>query len=266
MMLAVDIGNSTISFALLKGKRVLNPLSIEKGEDERIRLKEFSASLAFLRKNQSDNFDEAVVCSVVPPLSEKIIKLIKRELHIPVRLVGRDIQVPLKNNYGHPDSVGQDRLLCAYAACVFYGSPCIVIDFGTAITLDYVSAELSYEGGMIIPGIRLSAKSLYEETALLPSLKEFKMPKNLIGKSTKESILSGIFYGYGEMCDGLIRLVKQAHAKNAKVIITGGYTGLMKHFIYSRIDKIDRNLIFKGMGLLVKNTSREISSVDKNPE
>jgi type III pantothenate kinase len=163
-------------------------------------------------------------------------------------VVGQDIKVPIKNNYRYPRQVGQDRLVGAYAAKVFYGVPLIVVDFGTAITFDVVSKKGEYLGGIIVPGIRLTAESLFKKTALLPKV-EIARPKELIGRDTKNSILSGIFYGYGSLCDGLVRLINQELQFRPKVIATGGYVEIMQQFS-REIQKVDEELIFRGLSLL----------------
>lgn len=251
MILAVDIGNSTVHVVVMKGRRIVMRVRVDTLSTSEKILKELGVVFSSLAL-QFHDLDSAIVCSVVPEISQKVCMLIKKKCNLMPLLVGQDIDVPIKNNYLNKSAVGQDRLVCAYAASVLHGTPCIIIDFGTAITIDFVSATGAYEGGMIIPGVRLSAKSLFENTALLPCLDKFKIPKNIIGKTTQESILSGIFYGYSTMCDGLIARIKNKHAQDAKVILTGGYTQLMKKFITSKIDVLDSDLIFKGLLALLK--------------
>ena len=160
-------------------------------------------------------------------------------------VVGRDIKVPIKNLYRKAYQVGQDRLVGAYGAKILYGTPAIIIDFGTATTFDVVSKKGEYLGGVIVPGLRLSIESLFEKTALLPKVK-IQRPEGVIGKDTKNSILSGISYGYGSLCDGMIELISKQIKQKPVVIITGGYSALIKEFI-KRFDYIDKSLVFKGM-------------------
>lgn len=249
MILAVDIGNTSISFALLKGRQVkgLENLDVQlKFNDLKYSFKRIIASLG----KDKTILEGAMICSVVPDKTDFIARLIKSELGVPVRVVGKDIKVPIVNKYHNPEQVGQDRLIVAYAVKILYGQPAIVIDFGTATTFDVLSSRGHYEGGMIVPGIRLSIESLYLKTALLPRIEFVKAPKSLIGKTTKESILSGIFYGYGEMCNGLIDRISAHMTGRPQIIVTGGYTNVMKRFIEAKITKIDHLLVFKGMALL----------------
>ena len=138
----------------------------------------------------------------------------------------------------------------AYAALQLYGKPVIIIDLGTAITFDVVSSKREYLGGAIVPGLRLSAEALFLKTALLPQI-AIKAPKSVIGRTTQESILSGLFYGYGCLCRGFIELMSQQLHSRPKVIMTGGHTHLMKKFISPKVRIIDEHLVHKGMALLV---------------
>jgi len=250
MLLAVDIGNTNISFAVLKGEKVIHKISSPQSD-----LRENKKHALDILKKMGIRYPKlrrAVICSVVPNVLKIIKSSIKECFNIDAMVIGEDICVPIKNKYYNPAQVGQDRLLCAYAAKCLYGYPVIVIDLGTAITLDVVSLSGSYEGGIIIPGIRLSIESLHRKTAMLPLVELIKSPKKLIGKSTEESILSGVFNGYGAMCANLIDSLSQEFPQKPKVIVTGGHTQLMKKYISEKITKIDSSLVFKGMYLLSK--------------
>ena len=191
-----------------------------------------------------------VICSVVPSALIIVSSAIQKHFSFNPLVIGEDIKVPIKNNYRNPKQVGQDRLVGAYAVKCLYGFPAIVIDFGTATTFDVVSRQGNYEGGIIVPGLRLSAESLFSKTAMLPRLEKFKAPANLIGKDTEGSILSGLFYGYGAMSRGLIDLLFKQIKGRPQIVVTGGYTALMKKFIHRKIHHVDNDLVFKGIALL----------------
>lgn len=256
MILAIDIGNTSASFAILKGKKIIrefiaetpgNILIKEKG----CRLPGITAILKEISINYAE-VNSVILCSVVPAALKKIQSAVRKEMGINPLVIGSDVSVPIKNNYSQPDQVGQDRLVCAYAAKYFYGAPVIIVDFGTAITFDVVSSQGEYDGGIIVPGIRLSIESLSEKTALLPKINPLHRPVALIGRETCASISSGIFFGYGEMCCRLIDLLSDKIKGQPKVIVTGGDSKIMKKYISRKIDKFDSGLIFKGM-LLVHN-------------
>lgn len=248
-LLAVDIGNTTISLGVLKASRVLKTYKILTSSVP----PELTRALRGVLKKIEKKFpliEGVILCSVVPEALKIVRSAVKKSLALNPSVIGQDIKVPIKNNYRNPQQVGQDRLVCAYAVKCLYGAPAIVIDFGTATTFDVVSTRGSYEGGIIVPGLRLSAESLFAKTAMLPRLEKFKAPASLIGKDTKGSILSGLFYGYGIMSCGLIDILSQKIKGNFKVVVTGGYTALMKKFIHRKIQRIDNDLVFKGMALL----------------
>ena len=254
MLLAIDIGNTTISFVIIDGKK----FSLIQKIESNLPGKKFKFELSKILKYIEERYllvEDVIICSVVPAIL-KIVKLqaLQRFKKNPI-VIGKDIIVPVKNKYNDPKQVGQDRLVCAYAARELYGAPAIVIDLGTAITFDIVSRKGEYDGGMIIPGIELSAESLFNGTALLPKVDIFKCPRSLIGKDTNESILSGIFFGYGAMCSGLIDQISKKIKAKPKIIITGGFADLMKRYISNKITKIDSELVFKGMKLLYEDMS-----------
>ena len=248
-VLAVDIGNTTIALGIVSGLKVAGCWRIETGLADKTLRQQLRRRIRFIL-SKYPGIQEAVVCSVVP----RALKIVGDELNqaasLRVRIVGRDINVPIKNLYRRPKQVGQDRLVCAYAAKTLYGFPSLVIDLGTAITYDVVSAQGTYLGGIIVPGIKLSAESLFRKTALLPKIK-IQGPRLLIGKDTKGSILSGLFYGYGAMSEGLILQITAKLKKKPVVVLTGGYTKVMKDFIKIRPKILDEGLVFKGLSLLL---------------
>lgn len=247
MILAIDIGNTTISLGLLKGTRVVNRFLLETYSNPQILSKQLTA---ILRKIRSSKISGAAICSVVPAKTKNVERCIKKVLGLRAVVIGRDLTVPLTNRYRNPKQVGQDRLVGAYAALKMYGAPAIVIDFGTAITFDVVSAKREYLGGIIVPGIRLSAESLFNKTALLPRVK-IQCPRSLIGRDTEGSILSGLFYGYGALSSGLIERISKAIKGKPKVIITGGHLKLIEKFISHQVNVVDPDLVFHGIALLI---------------
>ncbi len=248
MLLAIDIGNTAICLAVLKNARTLQVWRIDTVQEKFLLSVRLNPILKVIKKKYP-RIQKTVICSVVPNVL-KILQPIVRA--VPVRgrplIIGQDIKVPIVNRYNHRQ-IGQDRLVCAYAAKILYGQPAIVIDLGTAITFDVVSVKGEYLGGAIVPGIRLSAESLYKKTALLPKIK-IKGPGDVIGKNTEASILSGIFYGYGALCAGMIELVSKKLGIRPKVILTGGHSLLMKKYIPAKIHAVEPDLVLKGLELL----------------
>ncbi|HOW36032.1 MAG TPA: type III pantothenate kinase [Candidatus Omnitrophota bacterium] len=247
MLLAVDVGNTTISLAVMKGGKIKKAFMVPVAavhDDYKKLLRNTLASI----KRYSRKIDAVIVCSVVPEALSVIKSILIKGTGTRLFIVGRDIKTPMKNLYRRPRQVGQDRLVCAYAAARLYGRPAIVVDFGTAVTFDVVSARGEYLGGAIIPGLRLAAESLFEKTALLPRVR-LDPPKDIIGKDTENSIRSGIFYGYGALCDGMISRIAKKIKQKPVVVITGGYASRLTKFIKTP-HTLDKNLIFKGMDLI----------------
>lgn len=256
MILAIDIGNTSVSFGILRGRRVLETMSTEIGSASARRNVQITGMLERVHRKYP-GLERVVLCSVVPDVTLACERLVKQHLKLKPLVIGRDVRVPMKNNYRDPKQVGQDRLVCAYAAKCLYGQPAIVIDFGTATTFDVISSRGSYEGGIIASGIRLTAEALFQKTALLPQIRTVKGPRTLIGKDTRESMISGIFHGYGAMCCGLIDRIAKRIKRRPKVIVTGGHARLMKKYIAKKTTKIDKDLVFKGMVLVAQQAAIE---------
>lgn len=247
--LTVDIGNTAISLAMMSGQRSRWSAGVKVNQSDRQLSVELTQALGAVHQTGLA-IDGSIVGSVVPDKTAQVIRGIRRRLGLKALLVGQDVRVPLKNGYRNPQQVGQDRLIGAFAAQQLYGQPAIIVDFGTAITIDVLSAKGCYEGGVIVPGIRLSLESLHNKTAMLPQVERVRRPKAVIGKTTEHSILSGLVYGYGEMCHGLIRRIRAELKGHPQVVVTGGYARLMVSFLTDFDPIVDGQLVHKGLSLL----------------
>jgi type III pantothenate kinase len=197
------------------------------------------------------NFKEIVISSVVPlALTRLACEISRSGFAGSVTVLGKDRQVPITNRYKVRSEVGQDRLVNAFGALTIYDTPAVIIDFGTAITFDVVSKDGSYLGGLILPGIEMGLKSLYERTALLPKI-ELKPAKGIIGKNTADSMRGGILFGYGAMCDGLVSAYRKVLGPKMKVIATGGNAKLISRYARS-IQIVDEDLTLKSLALIAK--------------
>ena len=242
MLLAIDIGNTNITSGLFRGSRLLftaqTSTAAAKG------YKRFVQKAA-----KAPEIKTIVICSVVPKATKALMPLLKRSFSSKIFILGRDIEVPIRNLYKNPKQVGQDRLVAAYAARILYrkGASLVVIDFGTALTFDVVSKKGAYLGGLIVPGMEMSLNALSEKAALLPKVRLVK-PSFILGKTTKESMASGAFYGYAAMCDGLVQRLEKRFGEKFYVVATGGNAGRISPLSLS-IDKVDENLVLKGINL-----------------
>ncbi len=241
MILAIDIGNTTTSFGLFRGGRLARRFDIPtalagRGGALKRRLR---ARLAGKR------VERAIICSVVPKMTPAVARALRALGVGQVRVVGRDVRVPLKNRYRYPRQVGQDRLVGAYAAWRTFKRDCIVADFGTAITIDVVTKGGAYLGGIIAPGPGISLEALAPRTALLPKV-ELKKPPELLGRDTANSIRSGILYGCVALCDGLVGQLKRRYAPKAVVVATGGASPLITKYART-IDHLKPHLVLEGL-------------------
>ncbi|MFA4854820.1 MAG: type III pantothenate kinase [Candidatus Omnitrophota bacterium] len=242
MLLAVDIGNTNISFGVFKGAGLKKTFDIPTKKYSRNKLLEKIISL---------KVTDTLISSVVPGITRVIAKDISGITGKRPYIIGKDIKVPIKNLYRRPNQVGQDRLVNAYAAAKLYGAPLVVVDFGTAITFDVISKSGAYEGGLILPGLRLAIDALNRQTALLPKIR-ISRPKEFIGKDTRSSILSGMVYGFSGMAEQLNNRIKKRLGTQARVITTGGNAALMRRYC-NNIDRFDSALTLKGINLIYRN-------------
>ena len=242
MTLAIDIGNTSIHAGLFEGRRLRRRLSVP------TRLARQPAALRRRLAGLGRGAAQAVICSVVPWATPCVVRALRAAGCPRVRVVGRDLRVPLKNRYRYPRQVGQDRLVGAYAAWRAYKRACIVCDFGTAITIDLVTARGEYLGGVIAPGLGISLEALASRTALLPKV-TLRQPPEPLGRDTANSIRAGVLYGCAALCDGLVGRLKARYAPKALVVATGGSSALIAKHTRS-IVRLKPNLVLAGLDLL----------------
>ncbi|MCX5669608.1 MAG: type III pantothenate kinase [Candidatus Omnitrophica bacterium] len=244
MLLAIDIGNTNITGGIFVGGKLKYQFDIA--------TKTYKKRVLAKKLRTYSKISVSVICSVVPKLTLVIQRDLKLISGRNPYIIGKDLIVPIENRYRIPKQVGQDRLVNAYAASNLYTCPLIVIDSGTAITFDVISKDRAYLGGLIFPGMNISLDALKEKTALLPQVK-LQRPKMLIGRDTKNSILSGVVFGTASLSKELVNKIKQCIGKQAVVIGTGGNIHLIKKYSTIAI-QIDTNLTLKGINLIYENT------------
>jgi type III pantothenate kinase len=162
-----------------------------------------------------------VVSSVVPPLDPVLRQVCERYFNLHPLFVEPGVKTGMPVHYDNPAEVGADRIVNAVAAFDKYGGPCVIVDFGTATTFDCVSAKGEYLGGVICPGIGISADALFERTARLPRV-EIRKPMRVIGSNTVGSLQSGLYYGYLGLVDGILELLMKELGPATRVLATGG--------------------------------------------
>ncbi len=252
MLLVVDVGNTQTHFGVFR-----------EGQDEIAEHWRFAtvrestgdelaaalSSLLELRGLSFADVDASIIASTVPQLSEQWTLVADRYLGHPMLVVGPAIKTGMPIRMDNPYEVGADRLVNAVAAYDRVGDTCIVVDFGTAITYDAVSAQGEYLGGIITPGAEISIEALSERAAKLPKV-ELAEPRSLIGKSTVDAIRSGIAYGFAGQVEGIVRRLRDELGLEAKVIATGGLARVVVPFIRETIDEVDDLLTLIGLRLI----------------
>lgn len=189
-----------------------------------------------------------VISSVVPPLDPVLRQVCERYFHLKPLYVEPGVKTGMPVQYDNPAEVGADRIVNGVAAFEKYGGPCVIVDFGTATTFDCVSAKGEYLGGVICPGIGISADALFERTARLPRV-EIRKPARVIGTNTVGSLQSGLYYGYIGLIDGILeRLIEELGAET-QVIATGGF-GTMIGTGSKYIRHVDDFLTLEGLRII----------------
>jgi len=167
-----------------------------------------------------------VISSVVPPLDPVLRQVCERYFNSKPLFIEPGIKTGMPVHYDNPAEVGADRIVNAVAAFEKYGGPCVIVDFGTATTFDCVSAKGEYLGGVISPGLGISADALFERTARLPRV-EVRKPERVIGSTTVGSLQSGLYYGYLGLVDGILNLLLAELGHGTQVVATGGLGSLI---------------------------------------
>ena len=234
--LLIDISNSFTKLALASRKRIARP--------SRIATNKLTAAYlrGFIKRRKIDMF---VVCSVVPKKNREV-KSAARKTQI--LWLGPHVKLGVGIKYPSPQTIGADRLANAAAVAALYGAPAIVVDFGTAVTFDIVSAEKKYIGGVIAPGLEAMTNFLYQRTALLPKL-ALREPRSAIGRSTIEAMMAGAVFGYRGLVKELIARIKAEAfpgSSRVRIVATGGYADLIAAKL-PEIEAVHPHLTLEGL-------------------
>jgi len=244
MLLAIDIGNTSIHSGVFQGRKLKKTFRIPTYVD--------NLGSQYIKKLRpySKNIEEVIVASVVPKELKRIEKAVKKILNKKILVVGRDVDTGVKNLYKNPKEVGQDRLVNAMASYEFYGGASIIVDFGTAITIDVINKHREYLGGVIAPGIEISVEVLSQRASLLPKV-SIKKPMGVLGKKTRQSMINGAVYGFSSLCDGIVGRLKKRYCKTGRVIATGGISPFIGPYCET-VDIVDPMLTLKGLQKLME--------------
>ncbi len=254
MLLAIDVGNTNVTFALFDGEKLAADWRVtthreRTGDEIGVELKQLFA----LRGLELDIVTGVVISSVVPNLNAPLIEASKRYLHRDPVMVGPGVKTSVRVRAENPKEVGADRIANALAAYTKYGGPVIVIDFGTAVTYDAISAEGDYLGGAIAPGVEISLDALVSQTAMLRRV-EPVAPDSVIGRNTVTSIQSGLVWGFVAQVEGMVKRMVAELGGSARVIATGGQAALVAGLTHV-IEETDPLLTVEGLRLIYLQNS-----------
>lgn len=253
MLLAIDVGNTQTVAGVYHRADLLHEWRIS--TERHATADELAADhdqILRLRGGSLGELDEMVVGSVVPPLSAAYASLSRKYLGREALVVGPGVRTGISLAIDNPHELGADRIANAVAAYRRHGGPCIVVDFGTATTFDAISESGEYLGGVIAPGIETSLDALTSRAARLVKV-DLVAPLRAIGKSTVESMRSGIVYGTVAMVDGVVGRMKEELGGTTHVLATGGLAALVcRHSL--EIDEHDPLLTLEGLRLVHERT------------
>lgn len=250
MLLAVDVGNSNVKFALIDGRSIKVRWKID-SDDKRTASDYAQWLLPLIEKHGGVRIDGMIVSTVVPNILAHLQDLGRIHFNIePVIASHSGVNWGVSINVDTPGSVGSDRLVNTIGAHEEHMGNLLVVSLGTATTIDYVGDDGSYNGGLIAPGMALSRDALAAAAAQLPHI-ELRRPvhDHVIGKNTDDQILTGLYWGYYSLIEGLIQRMKREIEGPVKVIATGGLSILFR-LENDLFDHVDSNLTLKGLAIL----------------
>lgn len=235
MLLVIDVGNTNITLGVFEGEQVKATFRMTAKKPRTS--DEYGIQFCALLEHRDfdiHTIDSVIVSSVVPDIMHSLGSAIIKYFHVTPMIMSSNLEIGLKVNTENPKEIGPDRLVDAVAAYEKYGGPVIVVDYGTATTYDVVSEDGIFEGGVISPGIRTSARALWGGAAMLPEI-EIKKPKTILAKETVSSMQGGLVFGYIGQTEYIVKKLKESGFENAKVVATGG----LGNILVSETDAID---------------------------
>lgn len=256
MVLVIDVGNTNITFGVYDGKKLMTTFRLM-AKTPRTSDEYGVLITELLSKNDIDRgkIDGTIVASVVPNVMHSLIGGIKRYINEKLLLVGAGVKTGIKIVTENPKEIGPDRIVDAVAAYELYGGPVLVLDFGTATTYDLVDENGCFCAGITAPGIRISAKALWEDTAKLPEI-EIKKPASILAQETISSMQAGLVYGQIGQTEYIIQRVKsETGYNNLKVVATGGLGRIIAEET-DMIQEYDSFLTLEGLRIIYEKNNR----------
>lgn len=256
MLLAIDIGNTNLTFGLFDGESILHTFrlttSLPRTSDE------FGVQIVEQLSHKevpAEAVKDVIICSVVPKVMYSLTSGIKKYLHCDPMVVGQGTKSGIRIATTNPMEIGADRVVDAVGAYFLYGGPVIVIDYGTATTYDLVTADGAFVAGVTAPGIRISAKALWSNAAKLPEI-EIVKPESILAKTTITSMQAGLVYGTIGQTEYIIdQFKRESGFSGVRVVATGGLGRIISEGT-DKIEFYDPELTLKGMRLIYERTKK----------
>lgn len=251
MLLTIDIGNTNIVMGVMNGMELVASFRITT-QMQRTSDEYGITMLEMLRSKgiKVDDLKDVIISSVVPNIMYSITNSIKKYFNKKPLIIGPGLKTGIAIRTDNPKSVGADRIVNSVAAYELYGGPCMAIDFGTSTTYDIVNEKGEFIGGLITPGIRISADAMWQRAAQLPHM-EIKRPKSILDcKNTVSSMQAGLVYGYIGQVEYIVKKVKEEmQCPDMKIIATGGLAKIIQDGT-DIMDAYDGLLTLKGLVLI----------------
>lgn len=249
LMISIDIGNTNVVIGIYKNNKLiahwrLSSKAARTSDEYWILLR----SLMNINKIEAENFSGAIISSVVPDLTMDFVQIVEKYFKIDPVVVDSKLELDLKLVVDNPESVGADRICNVVAGFKKYGGPLVILDFGTATTFDVITKENEFIGGIIAPGIEMTAEVLHRLAAKLPKV-ELKFPDKVIGTTTETNIQSGLMYGTADLINGLLNRIEGELTGKIKIIATGGLAKIVTPYLNREIN-IESDLTLEGMKLI----------------
>lgn len=256
MLLVVDIGNSNIVFGLYEAADLVAHWRITSRLNATV--DEYIVMMGTLLDGSEVDgaIDAVIMSSVVPPLTPKIGRVLNKLVGVKPLIVGPGVRTGLDVQYDDPREVGADRIVNAVGGLSRHEPPLIIVDFGTATTFDVIMPPNIYLGGCIVPGLSIARDALVTRTAMLPKV-EIRSVERIVGRTTADSIRSGLYQGTGAMVDGLVDAIAEEQHIDPTVIATGGLSQLIRQ-ASKRIEHVEPDLTLWGLRCIwLKNCEKQ---------
>ncbi len=246
-LLVVDLGNTNLVLGVYRGDELVSSWRLATAR-ERTADEYGILARQLVGDALHSSLEGAIVASVVPPLNGAMAFMVQKYFGISPLFLEPGVKTGIAIHVDNPLEVGADRIANCVAAHHAYGGPAVIVDFGTATTFDVVTEDAAFIGGVIAPGLNISAEALFARAARLPRV-DIKRPDNVIGTNTVVNMQSGIYYGYLGLVDGILTRIKREVRDLKRVVATGGLASLFADES-EHIDEVDSELTLKGLKII----------------